>query len=274
METFSNAGHAPQPRVGAASTVLGDEIYVFSGRGGLAMAPIEEQGTVWSFNPATASWSRVTPRETDAPHPEGRSYHAMTSNGVDTIYVHAGCPEKGRLDDLWSYDVKQRQWLQLASAPAPARGGPSIAYLDSRIYRMNGFDGKTEQGGSLDCYDVGSNSWTTFSFSPDGKEGPIARSVCGLLAVKHNDRPKLLTLFGESDPSNLGHAGAGKMLADVWLFDVQNSKWEEIHAKGEHPPPRGWFDADVVPGKAAVVVSGGLAESNERLDDVWLLEIE
>jgi hypothetical protein len=25
-------------------------------------------------------------------------------------------------------------------------------------------------------------------------------------------------MFGERDPSSLGHAGAGKMLTDVWAF--------------------------------------------------------
>ena len=29
---------------------------------------------------------------------------------------------------------------------------------------------------------------------------------------------RLVTLFGESDPSSLGHMGAGKMLADVWAY--------------------------------------------------------
>jgi hypothetical protein len=41
------------------------------------------------------------------------------------------------------------------------------------------------------------------------------------------------------------------------------------------PEARGWFDADVakVDGKDCVVIVGGLGESNERLDDAWLLAL-
>lgn len=270
VDTVFSTPDSPQPRVGSASTALAGKVYLFSGRGGVAMAPLEEHGKLWILDELKAEWAHLNPSDPNAPYPEGRSYHAMTSNGVDTIYIHSGCPEKGRLSDLWSFQVDERAWKKLADAPPPSRGGSSIAYSGGRLYRMNGFDGETEQGGSLDTYDPVSNSWTTFPYSPDGQEGPIARSVCSLLAVDVAGQPSLLTLFGESDPSNLGHAGAGKMLSDVWLFDIPLRKWKVVNTTGTLPPPRGWFDADVVSGKS-VVISGGLAESNQRLDDIWLL---
>lgn len=136
---------------------------------------------------------------------------------------------------------------------------------------MNGFDGKTEQGGAIDCYDPLADKWETIIYKADGVQGPIARSVCTLLAVKVGGKAKLVTLFGESDPSNLGHAGAGKMLSDVWVFDLEGRTWEVVQIPGEAPPARGWFDAGVLKDESTVVVSGGLAESNERLDDVWVL---
>lgn len=268
------SGDVPQPRVGAASTVLKGKIYVFSGRGGIDMAPIEEEGSLWVFDRSSASWSSMKPADSAAAKPEGRSYHAMTNNGTDTVYVHAGCPTNGRLDDLWAFNVNDRTWKQFASAPPPARGGPSIAYSQGCIHRMNGFDGKTEQGGALDSYDIAKDAWTTISYLPDGKEGPIARSVCTLLAVDMQGSPALVTFFGESDPSNLGHAGAGKMLSDVWSFDLSTKRWQLVEIVGERPPARGWFDADTIHGQPALVVSGGLAESNERLDDVWMLKFE
>jgi hypothetical protein len=147
---------------------------------------------------------------------------------------------------------------------------------------MNGFDGKTEQGGALDTFDTATNAWKTISFSADGVSGPEARSVAALLAVTIAGRESLVTVFGERDPSSLGHAGAGKMLGDVWAFDVHDEKWSQVNIAGldsddGKPAPRGWFDADVVAfegGRSGVVVHGGLAESNERLGDVWVLEFE
>ncbi|KAF2713928.1 galactose oxidase [Pleomassaria siparia CBS 279.74] len=268
---------APSPRVGTASAVANGRMYLFSGRGGIDMAPIEEDGAVWSYDPMQSSWTKIDLADTSKPYPPGRSYHCSTSDGENAIFIHAGCPTKGRLSDLWRFDISERIWTQLADAPGPQRGGTSIAYSGGKLYRMNGFDGTTEQGGSIDVFDISTNTWSTESFPADGNGGPEPRSVCALLSVKFEGRDKLVTLFGERDPSSLGHAGAGKMLGDVWLYDIGENWWTQIgkDEKDSVPKPRGWFDADVVKaqngGKDNVVIHGGLDENNERLTDVWLL---
>ena len=86
--------------------------------------------------------------------------------------------------------------------------------------------------------------------------------------------PLLITLFGERDPSSLGHAGAGKMLGDVWVFNVKSEAWTMVRSQGDVPAPRGWFAADVAQGrdgKNTVVVHGGLTDDNTRLSDMWRL---
>ncbi|KAL6236488.1 hypothetical protein BDW75DRAFT_206545 [Aspergillus navahoensis] len=273
IATISGLPNSPPPRVGSASTTVGGKIYIFSGRGGTAMAPIEEDGAFWVFDPSAGNgeWSRIQPADSQAPSPVGRSYHALTNDGKETIFLHAGCPEKGRLRDLWAFDLKSGKWTELPQAPGPERGGTSIAYTDGKIYRMNGFDGKTEQGGALDVFDVENRTWKTIEYSADGANGPSPRSVSCLLALGINGKPSLVTMFGEHDPSSLGHQGAGKMLSDVWAFDIESERWNKVIAEGESPPSRGWFDADVLD-RSSIVLQGGLAESNERLGDAWLLE--
>jgi hypothetical protein len=118
----------PSPRVGSAATTLGGKVYLFSGRGGISMAPIEENGSLLVFDPEASDWSVLSPINTKALHPEARSYHCLTSDGNDTIYIHTGCPTKGRLSDLWSFQVSKRLWTKLTSAPDPPRGGTSIAF--------------------------------------------------------------------------------------------------------------------------------------------------
>ncbi|USW56665.1 Putative kelch-type beta propeller [Septoria linicola] len=264
---------APAPRVGSTSAAIEDKIYFFSGRGGPEMAPVDETGAVWELDTTSNEWTLLKP--SSAAHPEARSYHSTASNGKDTIYIHAGCPEKGRLSDLWSFNTLKKEWKQLTSAPDPPRGGTSIAWADGKLYRMNGFDGQKEVGGDLDVYDPAADSWSTISFQADGKDGPGARSVGALLPVKLNGGTSLVTLFGESDPSSLGHQGAGKMLSDIWAYSLEKGTWSEINAKSSEgtPDARGWFDADVVSvdGKDSVAVSGGLGETNERLNDLWVL---
>lgn len=262
--------NGPSPRVGSAAAVVGDRVYLFSGRGGEEMAPIEEKGALWAYSPKDNSWELIQPVE--GSYPAGRSYHCAASNDQDKIYIHAGCPESGRLSDLWSFDLSEKKWTQLRSAPDPARGGTSIAYSNGRIYRLNGFDGKTEQGGQLDVYDPEHDTWKTISYTPDGTAGPSARSVSCLLPAVIRNKNYLVTMFGERDPSSLGHQGAGKMLSDVWVFDIDSQAWKEVTITGDKPEARGWFDADTIHG-AQLVVQGGLSESNERISDIWVLDL-
>lgn len=237
------------------------------------MFPIDEHGSLWTLDAAAQEWN-LLPAASGSSFPEARSFHAMTSNGKDSLYVHAGCPASGRLSDLWEFNVGSKVWKQLASAPEPARGGTSIAFSDGKLYRFGGFDGKTEQGGSVDIYNPETDSWSSRTFSPDGKSGPGARSVAAFLPVTIPEKGEVLvSLFGESDPSSLGHQGAGKMLSDVWAYEIETDKWAQL-SFSEGPQGRGWFDADVfqLDGKDAIVVSGGLGEDNERLDDLWVLQ--
>ncbi|KAK5078436.1 hypothetical protein LTR64_003151 [Lithohypha guttulata] len=268
------ADSTPSPRVGSASTVLGDQLYVFSGRGGVAMKPIEQKGALWCYDPRTSAWLLINPSDIDAPFPVARSYHCMTTDKTDRIFVHAGCPESGRLSDLWSFSLSDQTWTRLTDAPAPERGGSSIAFSNNKVYRMNGFDGKTEQGGSIDVFDLAQNTWSTLNYSADGISGPEARSVSVLLSLSLKGKEMLLTLFGERDPSSLGHAGAGRMLGDIWLYDTAEEAWTKVETNSSTAPPsRGWFDADVVD-ESKVVITGGLSESNERLRDVWMLSFD
>lgn len=91
---------------------------------------------------------------------------------------------------------------------------------------MNGFDGKMKQGGALDIFDLVTGSWSTVSYTPDGVQGPEARSVATLQAIVVRGKTYLVTLFGERDPSSLGHAGAGRMLSDAWAWDVEQAQWQ------------------------------------------------
>jgi Galactose oxidase, central domain len=278
VKTIAATEKFPPPRVGSASTSLKGKIYMFSGRGGPSMSPIDEHGSVWEFNPSTSTWSTLSPWDSAVPQPAARSYHSLTSDAQDNLYLHAGCPEKGRLSDLWTFSVSKREWRQLESAPRSGRGGTSIAHGPDFLYRMHGFDDQKEQGGSLDMYSIANNSWQTYQYKPDGISGPTPRSVSTLLRVSIKGRPSLVTAFGEVDPSVEGHQGAGKMSNEVWIYDIQTTTWSRVkvnEAEGSESKPcgRGWLAADVLrgPDPEQVLFHGGLGESKQRLGDVWVL---
>ncbi len=47
--------------------------------------------------------------------------------------------------------------------------------------------------------------------------------------------------------------------------------WHMLAAAGSPPTPRGWFAATAVPG--GMLVHGGNSPSNERLQDMYILDL-
>ena len=251
-------GETPPPRVGHTANAIGDRIYVFGGRGGKAMQPLEENGRVWVYDTRLNSWNFLDPVK-GSPFPAARSYHASaatnhprgseqdyTENPVEspdlviygTIFVHGGCPASGRVADVWAFDLAVRLWSRLPDAPGSARGGPNLTFAQNRLYRFGGFDGKNELGG-LDYLDL-----STSSFNDKGGKGGLAvipftgkwetvntqaeamtpgdRSVAGLQPITTGHGRNYLVLFlGEGDPSSLGHEGAGRFYDDVWCYQLR-----------------------------------------------------
>lgn len=184
----------PEKRVGHTAAVIGDRIFVFGGRGGKDMKPLEEKGRVWIYNTQTDSWTYLDPIP-GTPYPAARSYHSSIAvekpapnmrtlpvdnvlddtqigkiaeeahtdeqvGGHGTFFVHAGCPASGRTNDLWAFDVPSRTWKEYPVAPGKPRGGTSLAVSKHRIYRYGGFNGEDEEGGKVDVLEL---SLMTFS---------------------------------------------------------------------------------------------------------------
>ncbi len=128
----------PAPRVGASSCKGAQgEWYVWSGRGGKDMAPLpfsdgsggEAVEDLWKLHPgsdaASPSWEAV---KTKGQRPETRSYATMAyASRFDTLYLHAGCPAKGRLGTLHALNLASKEWTQCKDAPREGRGGTVLA---------------------------------------------------------------------------------------------------------------------------------------------------
>lgn len=182
-------GSVPEKRVGHTASVIGERIFVFGGRGGAEMKPLQENGRVWVYDTRLDVWSFLDPLP-GTPFPAPRSFHAsvaierpqpgdMKSVGVDqatelpaigtiaenaktdeeqggygTLFIHAGCPETGRTGDFWGFDVRSRTWKEFPTAPGKPRGGAALAVSKQRIYRYGGFNGEGEEGGALDFLEL------------------------------------------------------------------------------------------------------------------------
>ena len=77
LKAYENA-EGPSVRVGAASVVVDGKIYLWGGRGGKAMTPLDEEGKFWIYD--GQSWSQTSTATGDIPEP--RSYHSLAATKV------------------------------------------------------------------------------------------------------------------------------------------------------------------------------------------------
>ncbi|KAI5467165.1 hypothetical protein BGZ63DRAFT_345124 [Mariannaea sp. PMI_226] len=293
----------PAPRVGHATAVVGSRIFMFGGRGGPDMQPLEEGGRVWVFDTRDHAWSYLDPAPAIkggaiVPHPAARTYHCATAtdrprdfaqprpkqpetwqqwalgdtsktgipqapivgnvaeeavdeetDGYGTFFIHAGLLSSGEpANDIWAFNIRDRTWSELPTAPGPARGGAAICINKTRLFRFGGYDGKEEIGGQLDFIhlevetfdDQGTKGevairarggWQTIlaentESSPTEihaepeQEWPGPRSVASLEALTlGGGREYLVLTMGERLPGSDSPA-SGKYYDDVWMFQI------------------------------------------------------
>ncbi|KAF9421780.1 hypothetical protein BGZ76_003938 [Entomortierella beljakovae] len=283
INVISPSESTPSPRVGATLSAIGNKIYLYGGRGGKDMNPLES--TLYAFDTISQKWEVIEVKNGDVPEP--RSYHAMTASNSE-IFVFGGCPSKGRLNDLHQFTISTGAWTTLPTPPITPRGGAAMTYHDNKVYVHGGFNGQEQS--DLVIYNIPSGEWTQTIPSPNTPV-PGARSVHAIVPItaKDSESDRLLILFGEGDPSALGHAGAGNFWGDIWTVTLPKAlnhapgssllvNYEKIALEGYQgnsesiPCPRGWFPAHSWNDK--VIVSGGLSSTNERLSDLYLLTLD
>lgn len=191
-------GEIPEKRVGQTAAVIGERIFIFGGRGGKDMKPLEENGRVWIYNTRVDAWTYLDPLP-NTPFPAARSYHSSVAvekpqpgnmkmipvdnakespaigkiaesaqtdeqeGGYGTLFIHAGCPTSGRTNDLWGFDVRNRTWKEFPVGPGKPRGGTALAVSKQRIYRYGGFNGEGEEGGELNFLELGLDQFSNIA---------------------------------------------------------------------------------------------------------------
>jgi hypothetical protein len=276
----------PCARIGHASAVAGDALYISGGRTGLSCGDAT-LADLWKFKPATRKWEQVQATG-DLPPP--LSYHVLTGDsGDDSIYLMGGCTaDHGRSNGLWRFDTKSNVWTELSALSAAGaadddskpcvRGGPGVAAGRGAVWVAFGYSGVAEQQ-DLWRFDIASRKWERkwLGSAAGAAEGPEARSVTDLVFLKDYfgaGEDALVTWGGEYTPSAQGHEGAGEYhdASSTWLFDIARNTWIRVapsSAAEEAPVARGWFNTVRYGDKGQVVSFGGF-DGKERRNDVYL----
>ena len=204
-EKLATADPAPSPRYGT-SAVLDDDGNLLISHGFTFEGRFDD---TWSFDPATATWTDLSP----APpaRPLKRCLHeAVWNSDMHRMLLYGGCSSgfgPCPQGDLWAFDPATRIWTELKPATGPAaRANPALIHDD----RSGGtwlIDGLTEAGYVADLWTLDLGGTTpTWSKSAPGGTVPEPRASHDA-ALLDGD----VWLFGGN-----GNTGA---LADLWVLE-------------------------------------------------------
>lgn len=215
-------GDVPAPRVGHASAVIGSRIFIFGGRGGPDMKPLDEAGRVWVFDTRVRTWSHLDP----APavqggaiihRPSPRSYHSATATDRPREFSQ---PRQSR----------SQTWQDWALGDASKRGTPQAPIVGpvaedaideesagyGTLFIHAGCLADGERTNDLWAFDVRSKTWTQL---PAGN-GP-SRGGTAICVSKSR-----LFRFG-------GFDGADEIGGQLDFLDLEVESFNDQGARGE-----------------------------------------
>lgn len=219
----------PAPRVGHATAVIGTRIFMFGGRGGPDMVPLEEAGRVWVFDTRSHTWTHLDPVPVITGgaiilHPAPRSYHCATATERPRDFGHLR-------------PNKPQNWRQWAVGDTSKTGIPQDPIIgnvaeDAVDEESAGYGTFFIHGGCLAdgtrtndiwAFNVHSRTWTELPAAPGPARGGSAICI---------SKSRLFRFGGYDGETELGEQ-LDFLDLEVETFDDKTTVGEvSIHARG------------------------------------------
>ncbi|KAK4241314.1 hypothetical protein C8A03DRAFT_12427 [Achaetomium macrosporum] len=227
----------PPPRVGHATAVIGHRIFLFGGRGGPEMTPLDEGGRVWVFDTHTRLWSFLDPRPAAAglseeiPRPAPRSYHCAVATSKPDSFTTP--PPSSRHQQHRRHHSNAEAWRDWALGTTPETGTPQRPIVGVVAERAvdadaDGFGTFIIHGGCVAgeparvsdvwAFDVRSRVWQRLPDAPGAPRGGAALAL---------SRSRLYRFGGFNGASQEG-GQLDFLELGVDSFDDQVSKGEAV----------------------------------------------
>ena len=163
----ATSADVPPPRVGHTASAIDDRIYVFGGRGGKAMKPLQENGRVWVFDTRLNLWSALDPAQ-GSPYPEARSYHASasTKHPLSQPKIPTG-PPSGSVASAFS-ESSQRQRTDYTENPLGTSGS---GVDDHGTIFVHGGCPASGRVADVWAFDIASRIWSQYADAPGPARG-------------------------------------------------------------------------------------------------------
>ncbi|EMT63349.1 Nitrile-specifier protein 5 [Fusarium odoratissimum] len=222
-------GDVPASRVGHATAVIGSRIFLFGGRGGPDMRPLNEGGRVWVFDTRSNTWTYldpapVVPGGAIVPQPAPRSYHTATS--IDRPRDFA--PKRPKEPETWG------QWAlgdtsKTGIPQAPVVGNVAEDAVDEEsdgygtFFIHAGCLASGERANDIWAFNVHDRTWTELPAAPGPARGGSAICV---------SKTRLFRFGGFDGQSELG-GQLDFLHLEVETFDDRGTKGEvAVRARG------------------------------------------
>ncbi|KAK1715823.1 kelch domain-containing protein [Colletotrichum lupini] len=197
-------------------------IFLYGGRGGPDMTPLEEAGRVWVFDTRTNSWSFLdpvppAPGVTNLPMPSPRSYHSAAATDRPRDFA----PKHARAKQTW------RAWAQGDSADVGIPQAPIIGHAAANatdeeddgygtFFVHAGCLANGERTNDLWAFDVRSRVWSQLPSAPGPARGGAAITVS----------KSRLFRFG-------GYDGKGEIGGQLDFIHLEMDTFDDGVSKGE-----------------------------------------
>lgn len=269
------------------SFVIGDKAYCGTG----IVDWFVSQGDFYAFDLITEQWNPIA----SLPAGEERQYaNGFASDSFGYVF---GGYNGNFLNDLWRYDPRNDQWLEMTSLPDSGRSGAASFVVDSIAYIIGGKNDSSQALNEVWAYHMNSDSWQRKSDLPFGgrwRSAATTNDSLGYLALGMDDTlrycPELYTYHPQTDSwtklSDFPHGGRNyvKMhwlkdkllvfggedssqtyLNELWSYDVFSNNWEELSPL----PAVGRRGGMSFQSTQAFYYTTGLTENNGRLTETW-----
>lgn len=145
------------PRSGAASFIIGDDVYVTTGYG----TGSNRFTDTWLYHVGTALWT------SKAAFPGEARNNAVTFTANGKGYVGLGTNGTKMFNDFYEYDPQTDVWQPIANFPGTARYGAVSFVIGDVAYVGCGKDIDAQDYNDFYTYDPNTDSWNKVSSTPE-----------------------------------------------------------------------------------------------------------
>ncbi|KAH6891403.1 hypothetical protein B0T10DRAFT_311743 [Thelonectria olida] len=294
----------PAPRVGHATAVVGSRIFMFGGRGGPDMAPLEEAGRVWVFDTRDHTWSFLDPAPAVKggaiiPHPAPRSYHCAAATDRPRDFAQPR-PKQPETWQQWALGDTSKTGIP----QAPIVGNVAEEAVDEETEGYGTFfihAGSLANGERMNdiwAFNIRERTWSEFPAAPGAARGGTAICISKTRLFRFGGYDGIAEIGGQLDFIHL----------EVETFDDQGTRgevairprggWQTILAEDTESSPteipaesdQPWPLPRSVASLEALTIGGGreylVLTMGERtpspdgheaagkfLDDVWMFQV-